>query len=206
MSRTTLGLTLLFLPILAAATAAPVPNHLRRKEPTLYFPTRVGAKWVYQGDDKREWTLSVTAVEDTDAGKLVSVTRHLPNGETSFEKKMLVTPTRLTQIEGYDGKLKSPWCWLKLPFTKGNSWESDCSSEHFEQKWKCSIVGTEEVEVAAGKFTAIGVRTTLVSRPLNGGIHFGPSSSVKWYAPGVGVVKDDGGKNRSSWELKSFTP
>ena len=99
MSRLFVGLTVLTLLAGVSTTAAPVPVHLMPKEPPLYFPTRVGAKWVYQyGEEGRHGvfgeillTLSVTAVERTDRGVLVTVTRHEPNGESFLDQKVLVS-------------------------------------------------------------------------------------------------------------------
>ena len=205
MSRAIIGL--MVLAPLALATAAPIPVHLMPKQPPLYFPTRVGAKWVYQGGEKQEWTFSVTAVEKTEAGAVVSVTQHRPDGRTFLDKKMLVSPAGVTQVETFEGKLASPWCWLKLGATTGERWESDCSTENFVQKWQCTVQGTEEIEVPAGKFTAVRVRSVLVSERRGGGPF--PAidiSAVEWYAPGVGVVRVDRSVGAPSWKLKAFTP
>jgi hypothetical protein len=206
MSRPVVGLSVLALLVGASTTAAPVPVHLMPKEPPLYFPTRVGAKWVYQVG-KEELTLSVTAVERTERGTLVTVTNHRPGGNTFIAKKMLVTPTSVTQVEGSEGKLDSPWCWLKSPCAVGEKWESDCSTENFVQKWQCTALGTEEVEVPAGKFTAVRVHTTHKSVARNGQpCFFLDSTSDEWHAPGVGVVKEERQHPEFSKVLKSFTP
>jgi hypothetical protein len=212
MSRLLVGLTLLGLLMGATTSAAPVPTHLM---PKLYFPTRVGGKWVYQiGKDER--TLSVSAVEQADDGTLVSVTNHLPNGISFLDEKMLVTRGGLTQIESSQGKLESPWCRLKIPCVVGERWGSDCSNDFFMQKWECTTLGMEEVEVPAGKFTAVRVRSVLVSEArelpsrIPGAInppriHLPVPSTVSWYAPGIGLVKREQ-RNAPSWVLKSFTP
>jgi hypothetical protein len=217
MSRLLVGLTLLTPLVGATTTAAPVPVHLM---PKLYFPTRVGAKWVYQVREN-EWTLSVTAVEQVDDGTLVSVTNHRPNGKSFLDEKMLVTRGGLTQVETSEGKLGSPWCRLKIPCIVGEKWESDCSNEFFVQKWECTTLGTEEVEVPAGKFTAVRVRSVLVSEArevpssLPGGInphlmqlpriHLPAPKLVAWYASGIGLIKSEQ-DSRCVWLLKSFRP
>lgn len=205
MSRLYIGLAVLVPFIGATTTAAPIPR--KPKEPPLYFPTRVGAKWVYQIGEKDELTLSVTAVEKTDAGLLVSVTKHRPGGKTFLDKKMLVAPTGVTQVEGFDGKLESPWCWLKIPCVVGEKWESDCSNDLFVQKWECTVLGTEEVEVPAGKFTAVKVSSKLVAaRRDRGPFPNIDISQVEWYAPGVGVVKVEPNRPARPQVLKSFIP
>ncbi|VTR93235.1 Uncharacterized protein OS=Meiothermus silvanus (strain ATCC 700542 / DSM 9946 / VI-R2) GN=Mesil_1810 PE=4 SV=1: DUF3108 [Gemmata massiliana] len=205
MLRLFAGLAALVPLMWSTTAAAPVPKHLM-KEPPLYYPTRVGAKWVYQ-IGKEELVLSVSAVEPTDTGLLVSITNHRPNGRTFLDQKMLVTPAGVTQIESFEGKLDSPWCWLKIPCVIGQKWESDCSNDVFVQKWECTTLGTEEVEVPAGKFTAVRVHTKLVVTRREGGpLPIGSViSSVEWYAPGVGVVKVEPSPG-STRVLKSFTP
>ena len=215
MSRLIVGLTVLAALAGASTTAAPVPVHLMPKEPPLYFPTRVGAKWVYQyGEEGRHGvfgeillTLSVTAVERTDRGVFVTVTRHEPNGESFLDQKVLVTREGLEYVAGDQGEPVSPRCVLKIPCVVGEKWKSDRSTEDFVRKWEYTALGTEEVKVPAGKFTAVGVRTRCVSGrrgdwPLIG------SSADDWYAPGVGVVRVQYNPcfTPSSLLLKSFTP
>ncbi|MBA4065808.1 MAG: hypothetical protein C0501_19235 [Isosphaera sp.] len=187
----------------AAATAAPVPVHLMPKEPPLYFPTRVGAKWVYQWGE-RELTQSVTAVERTDAGSLVTVTGHRPDGTTFTDQKVLVRQAGLTQVESFLGKLASPRCWLKVPCVAGAEWEDDCSTDLVRQKWVRTAVGAEAVEVPAGKFTALRVRNVLVVDRR--GLHL-PVLDIGydgWYAPGVGLVRSEE-RPGNAMVLKSFT-
>lgn len=211
MPRLLVGLTVLTL--IGGGGAAPVPTHLLPKEPPPYFPLRVGAKWVYQDGTKGvfgdiEWTLSVAAIERTDAGLLVTVTTHGADGETSLHQKVLVAPAGLEYVEGSRGKPASPQRMLKSPCVAGAQWESDYSTENFVQKWQCTALGTEEVEVPAGKFTAARVRTKLEWSPRGGKPFDTVSRSfVEWYAPGVGVVKiEDEHTGRPPWVLKSFIP
>jgi hypothetical protein len=76
MPRTFALLVAVAIPSVAAlAIAAPAP----KEKPLLYFPTRVGAEWVWVGDDGHTSTHTVTKVEDVqgakDGAKLVTVKR-----------------------------------------------------------------------------------------------------------------------------------
>jgi hypothetical protein len=53
--------------------ATPVPKNV--KQPVLYFPTKVGTKWVYDSSDGREHTEVVTKVKENHGVMLVSVGR-----------------------------------------------------------------------------------------------------------------------------------
>ena len=90
---------------------------------------------------------------------------------------------------------------LKLPAKAGNSWVYDpghpghCKTEY------TIAAEAERVEVPAGRFTAVRVRT---NQTLGG-------KSVKsacWYAPRVGLVKvaREDGAEVFEYVLKSFTP
>ena len=213
MSRLLVGLAVLALLVGATTTAAPVPVHLMRKGPPLYFPTWVGAKWVYEDGTKGvfgdiNWTFSVTAVEETDAGALVTIAEHRSDGKTSLHQKVLVTPAGLADVGDSRCRPASPQWMLKIPCEVEAKWEVDYSSEDFKHTGHCDVLGTEEVEVPAGKFTAVRVRSTRVSGPRGGGPFAGIERTCdEWYAPRVGIVKREYLRlGQAPYVLKSFTP
>jgi hypothetical protein len=192
-----LGLALA-LPLL---TAAPVPTHLM-PEPVYYFPTTVGTKWVYQ-EGIRQRTEVVTEVEGKGATKVVFV---------GLEEKGKVLPW--VNVEVSRRGLFRVWCrgnkddpphpWLKLPVEGGGEWAYDDIGlgGRILGKVRATASGPEEVEVPAGTYRAIRVE---MSWPARGGLgDWAPSTSTRWYAPGVGLVKQTG----PSYEevLKSFAP
>jgi hypothetical protein len=186
--------------------------HLYPKDPPPYFPTWVGAKWVYLTGvvgvfGEQEETRSVTAVEWTTSGVLVTVSKHESDGKTSLHEKVLITSAGLKYVEGYMGKPASPQCMLKVPSTDGEKWEADYSVDYHEHKQECTSLVTEKVEVPAGRFTAVRVRVQTYLRDFipGGLLHGGTCKEDIWYAPGVGVVKIEYGPS-STWVLKSFTP
>src|SRR5262245_42591259 len=77
-------LAVLLIPIAAAtpATAAPVPPPKDKEPPPYYFPTRVGAEWVYD-DDGHEYKFTVTKVERKVGATLVTVGVYQSGGKTT---------------------------------------------------------------------------------------------------------------------------
>ncbi|WP_439625636.1 TapB family protein [Gemmata sp.] len=214
MLRAIVGLALAGLIVVNVSVSAPVPTHLLSKEASLYYPVRPVAKWVYLVDRKGlagadEVVQGVGTVRQVDGGHLITVSTHRLWKLPVVDKRILVTGGGLTQTDSYSGKLTVPYCLLKVPCKKGDTWENDCSNDLSIQQWVRTVIGTEEVEVPAGKFTAIRVRSVLVSKPRQQGGLCMPGldiSSEEWYAPGVGVVKVDRSGLAPNWVLKSFTP
>src|SRR5262245_54660422 len=66
--------------LLVVAPAAPVPSHLKPKNPPLFFPTKVGAKWVYRTGDLEE-TFVVTVVAEAGGTKVVTVVEVAADGQ-----------------------------------------------------------------------------------------------------------------------------
>ena len=180
MSRT---LTSLAFAILAGTVvAAPVP---KRADPVLYFPTAVGARWVYDRGDREE-TVEVSAVEREDGEVVVSRTG--TDGAASGYSKTFVGPTGLRQDQ-YGGRT-STVVVLRTDLKPGESWETP--------EGKRTVHGPERVEVPAGKFEALRVEWEQDG-----------SRMVSWYAPGVGEVKRverSGGEETVFRVLKSFKP
>ena len=102
--------------LVALAPAAPVPQHLM-KPPVYYFPTKVGAKLVYEEPgSETERILVVTAVADRGGAKIVTVGRFQAQGEIVWPySTMAVTGSGVYRLKRGDEKLPSPEQWLKLP-------------------------------------------------------------------------------------------
>jgi hypothetical protein len=194
--------------IIAAATlaitafAAPLPSDA--KKPILYFPVEVGAKWVYQWEDKEEMTREVTAVEDRKGAKIVTVSQMGKDNKLSPCEVVSVTEQGLVLLSDSEHEFKPPVCLLKIPYKPGDSWKCDSNwlgLNHLGATAK--VLEIEELEVPAGKFKTIRVERTYA---LNG-----TSGGDKWddlFAPGIGRVKmvDHFDGSVTSAVLKSFTP
>src|SRR5262245_58660731 len=98
--------------------AAPIPP--TPKEVQFFFPTEVGAKWLYKVGN-REDTLVVTHVDDQHGAKLVSVSR-VEGKKTVQAMKVLVSEKGLYEVEVVGTVFDPPRCVLRLPAKRGDSW------------------------------------------------------------------------------------
>jgi hypothetical protein len=205
MYRSPIGLTCALVVAAATAPAAPVPTHLMPKDPPLYFPTTVGARWVYEAN-KATTELVVTRAERVDGGTLVTVECEQGNGKTTPYHKILVSRSGLAMTEeGGEGYVPY-WELLRLPHRASERWTSAAERGDLLPTGKRQMVlrgeatdcGEETIRVPAGTFRALRVDKDWT---LNGRSQ---GRSSKWFAAGVGIVKyewPDGVR-----ELKSFEP
>ncbi len=171
--------------------AAPVP-----KEPSVFFPTKPGAKWVYKSGAE-ERTDVVTHVERKEKGGwIVSVGRLGPQDKIALDRvrKWDISDKHLVMVKSAaKGEGIVDWCYLRLPHEPGAKWpfEADQTVPH-----NLVAIKRQKVKVLAGEFEAVGVEDYLDGKLL----------MTRWYAVGVGLVKEvtSGGDTLS--ELKSFTP
>jgi hypothetical protein len=197
--RTLLALSLL-LP------AAPPRKPIYHGSPPCYFPVKVGARWVYELNG-REDTYVVTAVERKKEETLVSVAilsgdERQPRETWSVSERGLALLC-LTPETRFD----APQQELRLPAWPGREWAVKTSGNFIERSESaCTLAAVEVVEVPAGKFRACRVETVLLT--VEGRPPKTPRRSTRWFAPGVGVVKDvmDDGDVVKTTVLKSFTP
>ena len=159
-------------------TAAPVPKNA---EPPLYYPTRVGAQWLYVSGD---WVVTdtVTAAKQKDRVWVVTVERLTKEGTVDFENEWEVSSEGLFQIAHNDKKHRNPECFLKLPAKPGEKWDVNP-----EVEYRAVATEPKRVKVPAGEFDAIGVKTYLGNRDK--------LPMTTWHAPGIGPVKIEGPKN-----------
>jgi hypothetical protein len=145
------------------AFAAPVPKDAGMN--AIYFPTTVGAKWVYEDADGETEEVEVYEVEK-DGDSLVVGRRRV--GETTPYTKMIVSADGLRQPRDRTGG-EIGWI-LKARAKAGESWEVPDG--------KRTASGPEEVKVPAGTFKALKVVLETEGQTL-----------TSWYAPGIGEVK-----------------
>jgi hypothetical protein len=181
----------------AIAPAAPVPKDAE-KSSDYYFPTTVGAKWVYQATHRRDWiwTRVVTKAEAKGEARIVSIGEVGEGGEVSPLGDIEVSPRGLFPLRPTEVN-DPPKCWLKLPLEANKTWE-------YDDRWHGGTVGVaafgpEKVKVPAGTFRAIRVA---FSWPITH--NAGGGTTTMWLAPGVGEIK----QSNDHWTrvLKSFTP
>ncbi|MBX9623939.1 MAG: hypothetical protein K2X82_09005 [Gemmataceae bacterium] len=188
-------LAVLVVPVvLAAAPAAPVPEHIREAAGP-YYPTAVGTKLVY-ALTTGEVADVVTAVERVPGGLLVTTRTCWPDGTEVARGTVRVTAKGLFEVAEGGQEHDPPRCLLELPSRAGRQWDllrigRDGRIDH---QFAVTAGGIEEVEVPAGRFRAARVDAECWGVPI-----------TCWYAPKVGLVRMDlsGGTGRA---LKSVTP
>jgi len=190
--------------ILLALSAAPAAPRAK-DAPAVYFPTRVGDRWVYDDGKEKESVREVTAVQVGRDETIVTVSEP---GRKAVAERVAVSAAGVRRLEFNGFPLDGDWL-LKLPAKEGDKWEFDTPAQQDErgrglrgEKGTVTVGPTEEVEVPAGKFRS--VRLEIAVTAINGkavpAIRY-----TSWYAPEVGLVKVTRGEE---WTrvLKSFTP
>jgi hypothetical protein len=193
---------LIALALTAAAVSAQEP-----KAETLYFPTKVGDKRVYERTSrasKSEIIDTVIKVETKGNAVLVTTTREFEETKRTVATVYEVSAKGVFRVSTGERAEATPHPLLKLPVKAGESWIAEIASpSNIGQVKLKNTVGKEaEIEVPAGKFKAIPVET---ESEVIAGL---PKATTTWYAPGVGVVKETAkyGKTDTVTVLKSFTP
>jgi hypothetical protein len=179
------------------ASSTPGPN-VNVAEPVLYFPTKVGAKWVYD-DDGWTYTMVVTKVERKGDAALVTVSSVFPDGWSQHFETMEVSRTGLREVENFYRKYDAPVPRLRIPHLSGAKWESPIRLDGQDRGRSEMLAGpTEDVKVPAGTYRAVRVETLSTCAQTE-------QRLTHWYAPRVGLVRV---KYRpgSSRDLKSFDP
>jgi hypothetical protein len=152
-----------------------------------YFPTKVGAKWIYDSDGREE-SEEITKVEYKDGAFLVTVHRVDGFGRES-DSKLKVSSDGVVQLAGLIGEKHPPELLVKLPHKPHQKWTTFFG--------KAEAFGPERLMVAAGAFEVVRVEATIFT--LKGQV----ITVNSWYAPKVGLVKETRGEHVRV--LKSFT-
>ena len=175
-----------------------------------YFPTQVGAKWVYQ-QGAEEYSEAVTAVEDKYGGKLVTVERTWKDRKANLRWQMLVSARGLFEAKGIGHPETRGFILIMLPrapsahFTpfEGSPEGWIAGSQFSTFVFTRSARPPERVRVPAGEFETLPVEERVVKLEFPATPNRGVTS-VSWYALGVGLVKKV--SHGEETVLKSFTP
>ena len=185
------------------------PQKPSTKEPTYYYPVKVGAKWVFEKELwNKDEVLVVTLVTKGDAGFLVTVEQENSKGERSPNHKMLVSAEGLWLTEEQGEPYSPPWQVLKVPHKAGDKWDvtteraAAIAASVKHSVILCRVAAEPELlKVPSGKFDALKVSTTKTK--VNGKA---VDDSVSWYAAGIGLLKQEWKNGRTIGTLKVFTP
>ncbi|MBX9624946.1 MAG: hypothetical protein K2X82_14160 [Gemmataceae bacterium] len=168
----------------------------------MYYPTRVGAEWVYQRDEE-EVRVVVADVAAKGEGSVVTSEQIKGGGKRVFWERVAVSGDGLSVIHDGSFEYRPPVRLLRHPHTADDRWRVESSLDSggggtpFPLVGLLTVVGEEEVRVPAGTYRAVRVRARMSV--------FGGWSDERWYAPGVGLVKKDDSRG-GSLALKSFRP
>ncbi|QEL16931.1 hypothetical protein [Limnoglobus roseus] len=193
--------TLVLLAVTSFTVAAPPPKEGEKKA-ELYFPTKVGTKWVEERTDadgvKHDQPYEVTKVTETDCGYRVRVEWFQASHRNTLTTEYLVSPDGVALLNGGGTDFDEPRPVLKLPAKAGESWTEKLL------RWSGTTtheMGKEEtVETPLGKVRAIPVVQTFSATP--------GTVCTRWYAAGLGrvkVVTKDKDKVTVTTVLKSYT-
>jgi hypothetical protein len=197
--------------LVAVAASAPVP---KGAGPADYFPTKVGTRWVYEvsGDEPAEVAEEVVSVEEKDGTRVVML--RVEHKSVDPATKTPVTAIWKDKVlVRKDGVFAVTWwsaepglCLLRLPHARGNTWEErhPYLDTGDTLKRTCSASDPEEVKVPAGAYKAVRVETTHSVAGKAGAQT--ARFSDDWYAPGVGLVKQERRDVNRVRVLKEFTP
>jgi hypothetical protein len=180
--------------VLVPTPTSPAPRLKEPPRPPVYYPTQVGAEWVYRQGD-REWAETITDSIRQGGTTVVTIAELGPNGELVPAERIAVSERGLFWVEGIQTRLTPdvPSCLLDLTLPPGGTWTpAGDSSRH-------TVRRPERVDVPAGRFEAVPVEVEVAYRD-------GPATDTYWYAPGVGLVKAVYGRGPGPRVLKSFTP
>jgi hypothetical protein len=181
--------------VVVSTVALSAPRPKDRAVAPIYFPTRVGAKWVYQ-NGQWEGARVVTTVDHQPEQTVVTTADVTAKGELVPYEMVAVSAKGLYWIENlkFGVKPDSPACLLSLPHRPGEGW-----TESF-RGYSLTACESEEVDVPAGRFRAIRVEEN---------IDCGQGrwrKNAYWYAEGVGLVKEQNDEVLRPTVLKSFDP
>jgi hypothetical protein len=172
-----------------------VPKHLKPKEGPLYFPTKIGAKWVWQCGEEEDTEIVSEVEKQPDGTKHVTVGHVKPNGDVISVRTVVVSNKGLYQLNQGGHVFGTSYCLLKMPHQPGDTWKNEKPA--FWDR-TCTVYGPEWVEVPAGRFWALRVEEDEYRIPNK------LSKTTTWYAPGVGPVKMT--TDNGAHVLKSFSP
>lgn len=155
-----------------------------------YFPLKMGDEWTYilEGykGEKIEITYKVTGQKEIGKYSAYEVTIGAKDKQPAIEY-YAVTKDRIVVVgskssTGEDVKVYNPpKLYLELPLKVGSKWSEKTKNPNGQEIVSSKeAIEIQEVEVPAGKFKALYLKSTSNQVVGNGGI---------WYAKGVGVVK-----------------
>ena len=167
------------------------------------FPLAKGMKWEYEVNVNgltKEIVQEVTAVTAGKKGERAVATLTTKIESQTITEDMS-TDDKAIYRHAFNGvALETPLIIVKYPFKAESKWKESIKIANDEADAKFVTFKSEEIKVAAGKYTAYPVLMEMETKGQK-------ISSKNWYADGVGMVKQevDFGGMMITMELKKFT-
>jgi hypothetical protein len=154
-------------------------------KPADYYPLKVGNKWHYLvelGNGRKVVFLyQIVKIENVD-GKRRARVEMVVNGEVKGTEHIGVDGAGVFRYRINEQPISPPACLLKYPVKEGETWttETKVGDQPVTMSAKTGI--HEEVQVPAGKYRAISVKTDRTENGI-------PVRVTSWFAPDVGMIK-----------------
>jgi hypothetical protein len=170
-----------------------------------YYPLAIGTRWSYTvtaPKQKMSLTMEATKTEKVGDDPCTVVTTRNADGSLVGDEDIVVRPDGIYRASYAGAQLVPPFCILKFPVTKGETWKtaSSCAGEKLAATVTVDAVD-QEVTVPAGTFKCVVTSTNDITQ---NGQNIGALTIS--FAKDVGMVKEVWSMNglASTIELTSF--
>ena len=168
------------------------------------FPLAKGTKWEYEVSVMGQTKEVVQEVTKVTPGKkegdkaIVTVTSKID--EMTITEEMSADDKAVYRHAFQGMTLETPLAIVKYPYKAGSKWKETIKIAKEEAEANFESFKTEEIKVAAGKYTAHPIVMEMEAMGQK-------VTSKNWYADGVGIVKQevDFAGIKITMELKKFT-
>ncbi len=187
---------LLAVPAMHSAVAAPAPS---------LFPLVVGAVWVRKDETGVEATSRVTGSKVVGSRQCIVIERKAieRSRERVDRNCFLATAAEVLNLETTNQRgdlsvVNPARPLLKLPPKAGQTWSWTPADSAFDLKITSKWIGEETIKVPAGTFKAWKLQTVTTGEEFE-------VTSLTWYAPGVGVVRNERKGHRQDRQISGWT-
>lgn len=199
-----------------AALVVALPGQAASTAGDTYYPLAKGTKWTYTTDYGADTVLvhEVTGTEkigDTECFIVEHKTVGPELGTRLMRKEWLASDedgVKIHKVSRGKSELEVEKAFFKIKHVllKNDEWKGAAKAEDNPPHYNYIVLGTEDVEVPAGKYKATKVQVRIESGTRHS------AEGTEWYAKNVGIVKVEmtikaGGEDFTMVsELKKFEP
>jgi len=141
-----------------------------------YFPLKAGSRWTYENGEGREEVKTVGEKKEISGKEYWSISNAVPG----LASKPTLVAVRPTGVYFYGEHNQVEVQWLPLPCKPGDKWKFSAPAGNVDSE----AVAVEQVNVPAGKYTCLKVKSTIAASA-------GSLEITTWYALGVGEVQSE---------------